>query len=183
MTRRLVLAALTLAVAGSLHAEVPAPRDVPYAPGTITVEVDATNLSQRIFSVKQTIPAVPGELVLLYPEWIPGSHSPRGAIDKVAGLRFTAGTPGAGGQPLAWTRDPLDVHAFRITVPEGATSVTAEFDFLTPTDRSQGRVVMTPAMLNLQWISTVLYPAGHYASQVTFDPRVTYPAGWRADRR
>ena len=175
MTRRLILAALTLAVAGSLHAEVPAPRDVPYAPGTITVEVDATNLTQRIFKVKETIPAVPGALTLLYPEWIPGGHSPRGAIDKVAGIRFTAN-----GQPLAWKRDPLDVHAFQLTVPEGAGSVVAEFEFLTPTDRSQGRVVMTPAMLNLQWISTLLYPAGHYASQVTFDPRVTYPAGWRA---
>lgn len=175
MSRRLILAALSLAVAGSLHAEVPVPRDVPYAPGTIKIEVDATNLSQRIFKVKQTIPAVPGELTLLYPEWIPGGHSPRGAIDKVAGIRFTAD-----GQRLDWRRDPLDVHAFHLTVPEGASNVTAEFDFLSPTDRSQGRVLMTPSMLNLQWISTVLYPAGHYASQVTFDPRVTYPAGWRA---
>src|SRR3546814_9314270 len=47
MSRRLILAALSLAVAGSLHAEVPAPRDVPYAPGTIKLEVDATNLAQR----------------------------------------------------------------------------------------------------------------------------------------
>jgi predicted metalloprotease with PDZ domain len=175
MTRRLALAALSLAVAGSLHAEVPAPRDVPYAPGTIVLEVDATNLAQRIFHVKETIPAAAGELTLLYPEWIPGGHSPRGAIDKVAGIRFSAG-----GQKLAWTRDTLDVHAFHLTVPEGATSVTAEFDFLTPTDRSQGRIVMAPSMLNLQWISTLLYPAGHYGSQVQFDPRVTYPAGWRA---
>ena len=128
MTRRLVLAALSLAIAGSLHAEVPAPRDVPYAPGTITVEVDATNLSQRIFRVKETIPAVPGDLTLLYPEWIPGGHSPRGAIDKVAGIRFSAN-----GQRLAWRRDPLEVDAFHLTVPEGASSVTAEFDFLTPT--------------------------------------------------
>ena len=65
MTRRLVLAALSLAVAGSLHAEVPAPLDVPYAPGTITVAVDATNLAQRIFKVTETIPVVPGELTLL----------------------------------------------------------------------------------------------------------------------
>jgi predicted metalloprotease with PDZ domain len=59
-------------------------------------------------------------------------------------------------------------------------SLTAEFDFLTPTDRAQGRVVMTPNMLNLQWISTLLYPAGHYGHQIQFDPIVTYPAGWTA---
>src|SRR5690606_7937543 len=43
MSRRLILAALALAVVGSLQAEVPAPRDVPYAAGTIKLEVDATN--------------------------------------------------------------------------------------------------------------------------------------------
>jgi predicted metalloprotease with PDZ domain len=176
MSRRLALATLCLAVVGTLHAEVPAPRDVPYAPGTITVEVDATNLAQRIFKVKQTIPVAPGPLTLLYPEWIPGGHSPRGAIDHVAGIRFTD----ANGTALDWKRDPLDVHAFHLVVPQGTTTITAAFDFLTPTDRSQGRIVMAPEMLNLQWISTLLYPAGHYASQVRFDPRVTYPAGWTA---
>src|SRR3546814_6968854 len=85
MSRRLILAALSLAVAGSLHAEVPAPRDVPYAPGTIKLEVDATNLAQRIFHVKQTIPVQAGELTLLYPMWIPGGHTPRGSIDKKIG--------------------------------------------------------------------------------------------------
>ena len=175
MSRRLILAALSLAVAGSLHAEVPAPRDVPYAPGTIKLEVDATNLAQRIFHVKQTIPVQAGELTLLYPMWIPGGHTPRGAIDKVAGLAFKAN-----GQKLDWKRDTIDVAAFHVTVPEGVSTITAEFDFLSPTDRSQGRVVMTPNMLNLQFISTVLYPAGHYGSQITFDPVVTYPAGWTA---
>ncbi len=175
MSRRLVLAALSLAIVGSLHAEVPPPQDTPYAPGTIKVEVDATNLAQRIFRVKETIPVQPGELTLLYPEWIPGGHSPRGAIDKVAGITFIAN-----GQKLPWTRDTLDVHAFHLTVPEGVQSITAQFDFLTPTDRAQGRIVMTPEMLNLQWISTLLYPAGHYGHQIRFDPRVTYPAGWTA---
>jgi predicted metalloprotease with PDZ domain len=173
--RRLALSVLSLALAGALHAEVPVPQDTPYAPGTIKVEVDATNLAQRIFRVKETIPVQAGELTLLYPEWIPGGHSPRGAIDKVAGITFHAN-----GQKLAWKRDTLDVHAFHVTVPEGVHSLTAEFDFLTPTDRAQGRVVMTPNMLNLQWISTLLYPAGHYGHQIQFDPIVTYPAGWTA---
>src|SRR5690606_18698485 len=99
----------------------------------------------------------------------------RGAIDKVAGIAFTAN-----GQALEWKRDTVEIAAFHVTVPEGVSEITAEFDFLSPTDRSQGRVVMTPNMLNLQFISTVLYPAGHYGSRVTFDPIVTYPAGWTA---
>ena len=95
MSRRIILATLALAVAGSLHAEAQAPRDVPYAPGTIRLEVDATNLDQRIFRVRETIPVQAGELTLLYPQWLPGKHSPRGPIDKIAGIRFSAG-----GKPL-----------------------------------------------------------------------------------
>ena len=175
MSRRLVLAILSLAVAGVVHAEIPAPQDTPYAPGTIKIEVDATNLAQRIFRVKETIPVQAGELTLLYPMWIPGGHTPRGAIDKIAGITFKAN-----GQKLDWTRDTLEVSAFHLNVPAGVSEITAEFDFLTPTDRSQGRIVMAPNMLNLQWISAVLYPAGHYGSQIQFDPIVTYPDGWTA---
>jgi predicted metalloprotease with PDZ domain len=175
MSRRIVLAALTLAVAGSLHAQVPAPQDTPYAPGTIKVEIDATNLGQRIFRVKETIPVQSGELTLLYPMWVPGGHTPRNAIDKIAGITFKAD-----GQKLEWKRDTIDIAAFHLTVPEGVSTITAEFDFLTPTDRSQGRIVMAPNMLNLQFLSAVLYPAGHYAHQIQFDPVVTYPAGWTA---
>ncbi|MFT3755630.1 MAG: M61 family peptidase [Pseudoxanthomonas sp.] len=173
---RLSRLVLGLACALSLPAvaAVPEPRDVPY-PGTIKIEVDATNLAQRIFKVKQTIPVQAGALTLLYPAWVPGGHTPRNPIDKIAGITFTAN-----GQKLDWKRDPLDVFAFHLDVPDGVTTLTAEFVYLTPTDPSQGRVVMTPNMLNLQWIAALLYPAGHYGSQVTFDPRVTYPAGWTA---
>ena len=179
MTRRLLPLALSLLIAGGASAQnaassIPPPQDVPY-PGTIKLEVDATNLTQRIFRVKQTIPAQPGPLTLLYPMWVPGGHTPRNAIDKIAGITFKAN-----GQKLDWKRDPLDVAAFHIEVPAGATEIVAEFDYLTPTTGSQGRVVMTPNMLNLQFLSAALYPAGHYTHRILFDPRVTYPAGWTA---
>jgi predicted metalloprotease with PDZ domain len=175
MHRRIPLSLLALVVAGAAHAEVPAPRDTPYAPGTIRLEVDATNLSQRVFRVRETIPAMPGELTLLYPMWVPGGHSPRNPIDKIAGIAFSAN-----GQALEWKRDPLDVNAFHVVVPEGVSGIVAEFQFLTPTAGSQGRVVMTPNMLDLQFLSTVLYPAGHDAHRIMFDPVVKYPAGWTA---
>ena len=179
MHRRLLPVALSLLLAGGAHAQdassIPAPRDVAYAPGTIRLDIDATNLNQRIFKVRQTIPVQSGPLTLLYPAWVPGGHSPRGAIDKIAGLTFKAGD-----RKLEWKRDTLNVHAFHLDVPQGVSRITAEFDFLTATGSGQGRVVMTPRMLNLQFLSTVLYPAGHYAGKIMFDPRVTYPAGWTA---
>ena len=179
MHRRLLPVALSLLLAGGAHAQdassIPAPRDVAYAPGTIRLDIDATNLNQRIFKVRQTIPVQSGPLTLLYPAWVPGGHSPRGAIDKIAGLTFKAGD-----RKLEWKRDTLNVHAFHLDVPQGVSRITAEFDFLTATGSGQGRVVITPRMLNLQFLSTVLYPAGHYAGKIMFDPRVTYPAGWTA---
>ncbi len=180
LSSRLALSVLLLALAGALHAEVAKPQDVPYAPGTVRIDVDATNLDQHIYRVRETIPVQAGPLTLLYPEWLPGNHSPRGPIDKVAGLVIHANTAQANGQKLAWKRDPGNVYAFHLDVPEGVQSITAEYDYLSPTDRSQGRVVMTPNMLNLQWNAVVLYPAGHYASQIQFAPSVTYPTGWHA---
>ena len=119
---RPAIAVLALAISGALQAQVPEPRDVPYAPGAITVEVDATNLAQRIMRIKQTIPVAPGKLTLLYPQWLPGNHAPRGPIDKLAGLSFKAN-----GRALAWKRDPGDVYAFHLDIPDGVSSITADY--------------------------------------------------------
>lgn len=154
---------------------IPAPRDVAY-PGTMMLHVDATNVQQGIFRVKQTIPvAKSGHMVLLYPKWIPGKHGPRGEIDKLAGLQIFAN-----GQRLAWTRDPVDVFAFHIEVPKGAKTLDVEFQFLSATKSDQGRIVMTPAMMNLQWYSLALYPAGYYARRIPVIASATYPEGWTA---
>lgn len=166
---------LTLIAAAFARAEVPTPQDTPYAPGTIALEVDASDTAQRIFRVKQTIPVAPGPLTLLYPQWLPGNHGPRGPIDKLAGLTITGN-----GQKIAWKRDPGDVYAFHVEIPQGVTSITTQYQTLTPADRSQGRVVMTPNMLNLQFNTVVLYPAGHYAGAIAYTATVKYPPGWQA---
>ncbi|MFS8136601.1 MAG: peptidase M61, partial [Thermomonas sp.] len=162
----LCLALASLLASNASAQEIPPPRDVAY-PGTIRLEVDATNLAQRIFHVKQTIPVQAGPFTLLYPMWVPGGHSPKNSLDKIAGITFKAN-----GRKLDWKRDTLDVAAFHIDVPAGVTEITAEFDFLTPTSGSQGRVVMTPNMLNLQFLSAALYPAGYYTHQIMFDAHV-----------
>ena len=154
----------------------PAPKDIAYPGGTIRLEVDATDTTQRIFRVKETIPvAAAGPLTLMMPAWLPGNHAPRGQIEKLTGLTFTAN-----GQPVTWKRDPLNVYAFQIDVPQGATEVVAQFQFLSATQPNQGRVVVTPKMLNIQWESVSLYPAGYYTRQIPIQPTVTYPAGWQA---
>src|SRR3546814_10185092 len=70
------------------------------------------------------------------------SHAPRGQIEKLVGLKISAG-----GQPLRWSRDPLNVYAFHVSVPEGVRELSLEYQFVSATDDDQGRIVMTPAML------------------------------------
>ena len=165
----------TAPVAPPVTDSLPVARDVA-RPGLITLEVDATDVTRGIFRITETIPvATPGRLTLLYPEWIPGNHAPRGDISKIAGFRFTAA-----GKPLVWKRDPVEVFAFHVDVPAGVTSVQAEFQYLSPTEAAQGRIVTTPEMLNLQWFAVSLYPAGFYVRQLTVAASVKYPAGWKA---
>ncbi|MFC5741470.1 M61 family metallopeptidase [Dyella tabacisoli] len=154
-------------------ADVPAPQDVPFD-GTLKINVDATDLARRVFRVHEVVPAQPGTLTLLYPQWLPGNHSPSGPIDKMAGLKVSAN-----GKTLAWKRDPLNVYAFHVEVPQGASSVEVEFQFLSAQDPRQGRVVMTPEMLNLQWNTVTMYPAGYYTSRIKAEASVKLPAGWQ----
>jgi predicted metalloprotease with PDZ domain len=152
---------------------IAAPRDVAY-PGVLTLDVDATDIERRIFSVRQRIPVRPGPAVLLYPQWLPGNHAPRGRVDKLAGLTITAA-----GQALDWRRDDVNVFAFHIDVPEGASALDITFQFLSPTDTNQGRVVMTPDLLNLQWNTVLLYPAGFFARQIPIEASVRLPRDWK----
>ncbi|WP_421931408.1 M61 family metallopeptidase [Phenylobacterium sp.] len=156
-----------------LPAPIPAPQDRPY-PGLITLSVDATDLDRRIFRVKETIPvAQPGPMTLLYPSWIPGNHAPRGPIDKLAGLVITGAD-----KPLEWTRDPVDVSAFHIDVPADVKFVELNFQYVSPTDPDQGRVVVTPEMMNVQWFALALYPAGYFTRQIQIQPHIRLPDGW-----
>lgn len=152
---------------------IPAPQDVAY-PGTLKVQVDATDLERRIFRVKETIPlAGPGPVVLLYPQWVPGGHSPRNPIYDIAGLVIRAD-----GKPLPWKRDPVQVFGFHVTPPEGATSLEVEFQYLSPTTRDHGRIVMTPEMLNAQWIALAMYPAGYFTRRIPVEASIRLPDGW-----
>jgi predicted metalloprotease with PDZ domain len=156
----------------TLSADVPVaqPRDFP---AVMTLAVDATDLAHHVLRVHETLPVPPGPLTLLFPRWLPGDHGPYGRIVGLAGLQMRAGAAS-----LAWRRDPVDPYAFHVDVPAGAGAVTVDFEYLSPTQRDNGRVVMTPQMLDLQWIGAVLYPAGYAAARIRVDAQARLPAGW-----
>nr|WP_250627670.1 hypothetical protein [Pinirhizobacter soli] len=169
----MLVALVGLGATTASHADVAPPQDTAFN-GTIKVVVDATDLDRRIFRVKETIPAQPGPMTVLFPEWLPGHHSPSGPIDQFAGLVVKAN-----GQKVEWTRDVYNVYAFHFDVPAGASSVELEFQQLTPQSTRQGRVQMTPEIVNVQWNGVTLYPAGYYANRINVDASVKLPTGWQ----
>lgn len=147
-----------------------APEDKPY-PGTIQLMVDMTNVSDRIFEVHETIPVQGSEITLLYPAWLPGTHSPSNAIINFAGLVVTAN-----GRRVAWKRDPVDMYAFHVDIPQGASALEVNFQYLGPMDPKRGRIESKFA--NLTWNSVVVYPAGYFSRDIKLAPTLRMPQGW-----
>ncbi|MFM7028762.1 MAG: M61 family metallopeptidase [Chakrabartia sp.] len=175
MKLRVFAAAFSLMSTSLFAQAIPEARDTAF-PGTMQLQVDATDTNQGIFNVRQTIPvAAPGPMVLLFPKWLPGNHAARGQIEKLAGLVIKAN-----GQTIDWKRDAEDVFAFHIDVPADCRELEVSFKFLSATEPDQGRVVVTPDIINLQWQSVSLYPAGWYTRRIPVAASVTYPNGWQA---
>src|ERR1700749_429287 len=66
---------------------IPAPVDKPYI-GPIQLHVDISDTPLRVWHVRERVPVAGNakELILLYPQWVPGGHSPRGPISALAGI-------------------------------------------------------------------------------------------------
>jgi predicted metalloprotease with PDZ domain len=149
------------------------PADTPY-PGTLTLDVNLTNTTDRVVKIHEVVPVQPGELTLLYPAWIPGNHSPTGPIQKVAGLFVKAD-----GKSIPWVRDRVNVYAFHIEVPSGVTSLDVDFDYLSAIRPQDGRVEISSQLADLAWNTVVLYPAGHFSRDIHLQPNIDLPSGWK----
>ncbi len=152
---------------------IPAPKDKPY-PGEIRLAVDAVDVDRRLVHVHETLSGVGPDTVLLYPQWLPGTHAPEGPIDRLAGIRISAA-----GRPVAWKRDTVDVYALRVSAPAGVKSLDIDFDYLSPTSPKVGAMEMGHDVLLVEWNDVVLYPAGYFVRQIPVDASVTLPAGWQ----
>jgi predicted metalloprotease with PDZ domain len=148
-----------------------APADTPY-PATISLMVDATNVNDRIFDVHEAIPVQGSKITLLYPQWIPGTHSPSNAIANFAGLVVTAN-----GQRIPWVRDKVNMYAFHIDVPQGVTTLNVNFQYLGPIDPKRGRV--SSKFADMTWCRVALYPAGYFSRDIKFEASLRMPEGWK----
>ncbi len=142
----------------------------------IKLQVDATDAPRRMFHVKLTIPAKPGPMTLLYPEWIPGEHGPTGPIIDLTGLKITAG-----GETVPWTRDSVNMYAFHVTVPAGASALNVVFDQISPPETAgfSSGASATTELAVLSWNQFLLYPEGGASDQLRFQASLRVPDSWR----
>jgi predicted metalloprotease with PDZ domain len=143
---------------------------------SIQLVVDLSDAPRNIYRSRLTIPVKPGPLTLVYPKWIPGNHRPAGPIANVTGIKMEAG-----GQALAWQRDPVDMYAFHVDVPAGAAELQVSLDTIT-NDGSAGASgpAATTNVLDLNWNQVVLYPQGASSDDVQVTASVSMPApGWK----
>jgi predicted metalloprotease with PDZ domain len=136
-------------------------------PGPVALTVRLPRPSQQIYLVHEVMPVHPGPLTLYYPKWIPGDHSPDGPIGDMMGLEITAG-----GKPVAWHRDEVDMFAFHLTVPAGVDRIDVRFEF-PQSDR------ITPNLMGLAWNTVALYYAGYPTRAEIFQPTLVIPADWQ----
>lgn len=142
----------------------------------IRIVVDATDVPRDIVHARLTIPATAGPLSLYYPKWIPGEHGPTGPIVQTAGLRISAN-----GVAVPWARDPLEMYRMNITVPNSASAMTVEMDYLDPVGTGQFSAggSMTPRLALISWNTLLLYPAAKTSEDLRYEPVLRIPAGWK----
>jgi predicted metalloprotease with PDZ domain len=142
-----------------------------------TLAVDATEAPRKVFHAKLTIPATPGDFVLLYPKWIPGEHGPTGPLVDTAGIYFRSN-----GRVLNWHRDPVDMYAFHVEVPPGVRSIDVSLDYLSPVEMPGGFSAgssATEKLAVLSWNWLVLYPKGYGSDNVGVKASLKLPANWQ----
>jgi predicted metalloprotease with PDZ domain len=146
------------------------------SPVTMTLDVDATDAPLKILHATATMPARPGAMTLFYPKWIPGEHMPSGPVANLTGLHVFAD-----GKELEWRRDLVEMYAFTVTVPSGARTVTAKYDYVVPTGGGAfGSTASTNAKIAvINWYTVGLYPMGESPGAISVTATLKAPAGWK----
>ena len=73
------------------------------------------------------------------------------------------------------------MYAFNLDVPAGVNSIQASLDFLisAPGPTIDFAASGSAKLFILMWNQVILYPKGWPATQLTFQPSLTVPAGWK----
>ena len=141
----------------------------------ILVEIDASQAPLHVLHIKETIVLPQQQRTLVFSKWLPGEHGPTGPLNDLVDLHFESK-----GKPVAWQRDPLDLYAFHLQLPNTTNEVVARFRYVTG---AAGRGSPSPAsasakVLVVKGNQVLLYPQNGKAADVRVRAAVTLPPGW-----
>jgi predicted metalloprotease with PDZ domain len=169
---RACLLALILGAAQAATASRPNATAAPYATRSDpeTLRLDARTAGRGFATSTLRIPVRPGPFTFVYPEWIPGYHSPHNPLADMSQL-----TVSAGGEPLAWHRDQVDMYAFHVTVPRGIDSITVRFTMLLNGGSSRRA---SPNVAVISWTRALVYQNDIDYHHYYMKASVILPEGW-----
>jgi predicted metalloprotease with PDZ domain len=141
------------------------------------IVVNATELSRKLIHSQITFD-MPNKTALLYPKWWLGHHGPVGAIENIAGLRFTD----ANGETIQWERDWTDVFRFFLDEKPGNSLIQANLTYICnqPTDNTIGcDSYGYPQIGIINWNTIAIYPEGVPIHDITVHLKLVLPTGWQ----
>ena len=114
-----------------------------------------------------------GPMVLLYPQWLPGNHSPTGPIDKLAGLKITRAARASRGRATPSSVCVSPARTRRVRARRCPSSIFCR----RPARRRPRRDDAATCSSAVE--SLVLYPAGYFSRRIPVEASVTLPEGWQ----
>jgi predicted metalloprotease with PDZ domain len=167
-----LIVAVVLCCTALARADEPNANAVSFATSAnpMTLTLDARAAARGLMYSHLTVPVKPGPFTLVYPKWIPGDHAPDGPLNDLAALRISAD-----GASLPWSRDPVDMYAFHVIVPEGVSSLDVDFDVLlnAPND-----VLSSNHSAVVNWNRDVLYQQDADSGDVYVKASIILPDRW-----
>jgi predicted metalloprotease with PDZ domain len=148
----------------------------PAAKMAMTLDVDATQAPMGMIHARIEMPAKPGPMTLLYPKWIPGEHTASGPIENLTGLHFLADD-----REIEWRRDLVDMYAFHLTVPAGASRLAVALDYVMPAPGSEHDMASAADAVDgvLNWYTVVLAPNDVSPKDIAVRASLKPPSGWK----
>lgn len=136
--------------------------------GVININVDASKIEQKIFTIKENIPTQGlHKLTLLYPKWENASHGPSINVSDVAGLKITYKN-----EIVNWKRDRYEPHAFHVDILPHMESINVEFQVFGDSS------ILSDNYISIPWNRLILYPAGWYTRNINVLANLTLPTGF-----
>jgi predicted metalloprotease with PDZ domain len=144
---------------------------------TLRLEIDARDLPRRLMHSRIEVPCRPGKLALWYPKWVPGTHSPCGPIQDVAGLRLE--TPDC--KAIPWRRDETDVFRVECDVPSGVGAIIVRLDTICNEAAVSAAGYLTfgnESVGIINWATCLMYPEGPTADDTRVALTLRLPPTW-----